>query len=91
MTLKIVLLADMKECFPYDDAVHMLRVTGAQLKKMILHMLRDEVWEGSHCEFYQFSEGMRVVYDKASHSFKEFSFCGEPVADERTYKIGLQH
>ena len=87
----IVLLSDLTECFPYDDAVHMLKVTGAQLKRMILHMLRDEVWEGSHCEFYQFSDGMRVVYDKVNHAFKEFSLHGEPVEEQRIYKIGLQH
>ena len=87
----IVLLSDLTECFPYDDAVHMLKITGAQLKRMILHMLRDEMWEGSHCEFYQFSEGMHVVYDKANHSFKEFSLYDEPVDDQRIYKVGLQH
>ena len=87
----IVLLSDLTETFPYDDAVHLLRVTGAQLKRMILYMLRDEVWEGSHCEFYQFSEGVRVVYSKADHAFREFTFCGEPVDDARIYKIGLQN
>lgn len=87
----IVLLSDLTECFPYDDAIHMLKVTGEQLKRMIRFMLRDEVWEGAHCEFYQFSEGMRVVYDRASHSFREFSLNGEPIEDDRIYKIGLQN
>lgn len=87
----IVLLSDLTECFPYDDAIHMLRVTGAQLKRMIRFMLRDEVWEGAHCEFYQFSEGMRVVYDRARHDFREFSLHGEPIDDSRIYKIGLQN
>jgi 5'-nucleotidase len=54
-------------------------------------MLRDEVWDGAHCEFFQFSEGVRVVYDKASHAFKEFSLNEEPIADEKIYKIGLQY
>ena len=87
----IVLLADLTECFPYDDLLHMLLVKGSQLKRMIRFMLRDEVWEGSHCEFYQFSKGMRVVYDKANREFKEFSLRGDPVEDERVYRIGLQH
>jgi 5'-nucleotidase len=87
----IILLSDLTECLPYDDAAIALWVTGTQLKKMILHMLRDEVWSGSHCEFFQFSEGMRVVYDKANHSFKEFSLYEEPVKDEKIYKIGLQY
>ena len=66
-------------------------VTGAQLEKMILYMLRDEVWDGSHCEFFQFSEGVRVVYDKQGHSLKELSLYGKPIEDKKIYKIGLQY
>ena len=87
----IVLLSDLMECLPYDNAAVALWVTGAQLKRMILHMLRDEVWNGGHCEFFQFSEGMRVVYDKLTHQFKEFTFRGEQIRDEQTYKLGLQY
>ena len=87
----IILLSDLTECLPYDDAAIALWVTGAQLKKMILYMLRDEVWEGSHCEFFQFSQGVRVVYGKENHTFEEFSLDGEPIADGRIYKIGLQY
>lgn len=54
-------------------------------------MLRDEVWDGSHCEFFQFSEGMRVVYDKSNHKLKEFSLHGAPIEEEKVYKIGLQY
>lgn len=86
----IVLLSDLTECFPYDDALYMLKVTGKQLKQMIRFMLRDETWAGEHTEFYQFSEGMQVIYNRADHMFKAFSLEGEPVDDERIYKIGLQ-
>lgn len=87
----IILFSDLTECLPYDDSAIALWVTGAQLKKMILYMLRDEVWDGSHCEFFQFSEGVRVIYNKQSHSFKEFSLYGEPIEDKKIYKIGLQY
>ena len=87
----IVLYQDLAECFPYDDPAYMLRVTGEQLKRMIKFMLRDEVWGGSHCEFYQFSKGTRVVYDRNTHEFKKFVLNGEPLDDEKIYKIGLQH
>ena len=87
----IVLLSDLTECFPYDDAIHLLYVTGKQLKQMIFFMLRDEVWLGNHCEFYQFSEGLQVSYDRQTHSFQKFTFRGEPVMDNGIYKIGLQH
>jgi 5'-nucleotidase len=87
----IVLLSNLTECLPYDDAAIALWVTGRQLKKMILHMLRDEVWDGSHCEFFQFSEGVRVVYSKQHHAFKEFSLHGAAIEDDKIYKIGLQY
>lgn len=86
----IVLYSDLCECFPYDDATYMLQVTGAQLKHMIKYMVRDEVWEGVHNEFYQLSSGMRVVYDRATHEFLRFDLNGKPVEDEKIYKVGLQ-
>ena len=61
-----------------------------QLKKMIKHMVRDEVWAGEHCEFYQLSSGLRVTYDRATHEYTKFDFNGEPLDDEGVYKIGLQ-
>ena len=88
---QIVLFSDLTECLPYDDSAIALWVNGAQLKKMIIYMLRDEVWDGTHCEFFQFSKGVKVVYNKQTHTFKEFSLSGEPIDDSKIYKIGLQY
>ncbi len=87
----IVLLSDLVECFPYDDAIHMLRISGAQLKRMIAYMLRDEVWQGAHCEFYQFSDGFRVTYDRVTHTFEEFALNDEEIDDEQMLNVGLQN
>jgi 5'-nucleotidase len=87
----VVTKRDLRECFPYDDEVHMIYVTGAQLKHMIMRMLRDEVWEGAHCEFYQLSRGLLVEYDQATHSFLRFEFEGKPVEDQEVFSVGLQH
>ena len=87
----IVLFSNLTECLPYDDSAIALWLTGTQLKKMILYMLRDEVWDGSHCEFFQFSEGVKVIYNRQNHDFKEFSLNGEPIEDSKIYKIGLQY
>ena len=87
----IVQFSNLMECLPYDDSAMALWVTGEQLKKMILYMLRDEVWEGSHCEFFQFSQGVRVIYDRQNRILQEFSLHGEPIEDQRIYKIGLQY
>ena len=86
----IVMLSDLTEAFPYDDAVYLLKVTGAQLRRMLLYMVRDEVWQGVHCEFYQFSEGLHTVYNKEQHAFTEFDFNGEPIEDDQILTVGLQ-
>ena len=86
----IVLLSDLVETFPYDDPAMMLRIPGSRLKEMLLYMLRDEVWKGAHTEFYQLSEGLRVVYDRGTHEMREFTFGGEPVDPQRVYTVGLQ-
>ena len=87
----IVLFSDLTECLPYDDSAIALWVSGAQLEKMILYMLRDEVWDGAHCEFFQFSRGIRIVYDRETHRLKEFSLNGDRIEASKIYKIGLQH
>lgn len=86
----LVLLSDLTECFPYDDSVTMITVTGAQLRSMLLYMLRDEVWEGVHSEFYQLSKGMRVVYNRKSHTFTEFCLDENEIKDNYFYTVGLQ-
>ena len=87
----IVLYSDLCECFPYDDPITRINVTGAQLKQMIRFMLRDEVWEGSHSEFYQFSNALRVTYHRESHAFVEFLYNGREIEEGRIYRVGLQY
>lgn len=87
----VVTKGDLCECFPYDDAAHMVYATGAQIKHMIKHMLRDEVFVGEHCEFYQLSSGLVVEYDQKSHSFVRFDFEGAPIDEDRLFTVGLQH
>lgn len=40
---------------------------------------------------FQFSKGVRVIYNKKDHAFREFSLDGMVVEEEKTYKIGLQY
>ena len=87
----IVTLEKLMECYPYGDKVYLLKVTGDQLRRMLVYMCRDEVWRGEHCEFYQISDGLRFVYSVKDHQVKEFTFRGQPVEDEKLYSLGLQH
>ncbi len=85
----IITYGDLVEAFPYDDAVTLLKVTGAQLRRMVLYILRDEAFAG-HTEFYQFSHGVSIDYARSEKILREFTFEGEPVADDRLYSVGLQ-
>ena len=86
----IVTLQDLMEVFPYDDSVHLIKVTGKQLKKMLLHMLRDEAFQGDHTEFYQLSDGLQITYDLKKHEMTKFNFDGKNIKDTDIFKVGLQ-
>ena len=87
----IVTYGDLCKCFPYDDAVYKVFVTGAQLKDMLRFMMRDETWEGQHTEFYQLSEGLEVEYSVPDHTYRKFNYKGEPLDDNRVLTLGLQN
>lgn len=86
----IVMLSDLTEAFPFDDGVYLLRVRGGQLRRMLLYMLRDEVWEGVHTEFYQFSAGLHAVYERESRSFLKFTYFGNEIGEDHLFTLGLQ-
>jgi len=83
---------DLREIFPYDDKVVMIKVTGAQLKRMLAFMLREEVLQGKvRSTFYQLSGGIRAVYNRKQRSFDILEFEGASLTDDRVLKIGLQN
>lgn len=85
----IVTLGTLTEVFPYDDALYRISVTGAQFKRMIKHMLREDAFAG-HTEFYQFSRGLHVVYNRNTKEFEAFDFNGRPIEEEHVYTVGIQ-
>ena len=86
----IVEYQDMLENTPFDDACWMVEVTGAQFRKIVTHLMRDEAWVGE-TEFYQFSRGVRIRWRKSTHALEELSFNGEEVTDDMRLKICLQN
>ena len=86
----IVTLQDFTECYPYDGKSYGLKLTGAQVKKALLHIYRDEAWLGNHTEFYQLSKGMHVVYSKSKHELLKCELNGEDIQDDRIYDVGVQ-
>ncbi len=80
---------DLVENTPFDGPVFMLEVTGAQLRRMMQHLMRDDAWIGE-TEFYQISSKLRVTYRKSTHTIESLTFRGEPVTDQMKIKIGVQ-
>ena len=78
------------EIFPFDDSIHMVYVTGKQLREMLMFMLRDEAFEGDHTEFYQLSEGLYLEYDKKSRSVLKFTFNNRNIKDDDMFTLALQ-
>ena len=54
---------------------------------MLLYMLRDEAFEGEHTEFYQFSEGLHVTYNRTNHEIEKFTFENLPIKDDQIFKL----
>ena len=83
-------LREFIELFPYDDKVRQVVVTGSQLKQMVSHIFREEMFAGNHTEFYQYSKGTKIVYDRAAQQLISLELNGEAIDDQQLYSLGLQ-
>jgi len=87
----IVQYRDLMQAFPYNDKIYRVFVNGVQLRRMVKHILRDEAFiDGGHTEFFQFSRGLRIEYDRTSKELISLSFNGYEVRDFDQYALGLQ-
>ena len=86
----IIEYQDMLENTPFDDVCWMLEVTGEQWRRIIKHLMRDEAWVGE-TEFYQFSKGVRIKYNKTTKVLEELKFNGQDVTDDMRLKICVQN
>ena len=86
----IIEYQDMLENTPFDDVCWMLEVTGEQWRRIIKHLMRDDAWVGE-TEFYQFSKGVRIKYNKTTKVLEELKFKGEDVTDDMRLKICVQN
>lgn len=85
----IIEYQDMLENTPYDDKLWMFKVTGAQFRRIVQHVLRDDAWE-DHTEFYQFSKGVHIQYRKSTHAIEQLQFNGVDIADDQELLIAVQ-
>lgn len=86
----IITLNDMMDCYPYNEAIYKLEINGKQLRKMFMHIYRDEVWTSDDSEFYQISEGLHTEYCKSK---KELSikYNGNEVKDDDVFNVSIRN
>lgn len=85
----VVRLGDLKVIFPFEDEIMGIVWTGAQLRRAMQFVLRDEMFS-DETEFYQVSKALKLTYDAQTKQFTEFTMYGKPVADDAKFRIGLQ-
>ena len=85
----IITLKDMMECFPFENRLYELKISGEQLKKMLTYVYRDETWIGDSHEFYQLSDGWYVDYDYSTKQITRFKYNGENVNLNKLYTVAI--
>ena len=86
----IMTLKDLQEMEPFDEEVYRYVVTGKQFRHMMEYMLRDEAFDpDAHTEFYQFSEGLRVVYRKKQKKVTGLTMHGREIGDDERLRVGM--
>ena len=85
----VVRLGDLKVIFPFEDEIMGIVWTGAQLRRAMQFVLRDEMFS-DETEFYQVSKTLKLTYDAQTKQFTAFTMYGKPIADDTKFRIGLQ-
>ena len=81
---------DLLELMPFDERLFLIKVTGEQLRRMLTYMVRDEILDGAHGEFYQFSRDLNVTYDRTQQRIVRFDYAGQPLPDDQVLRVVLQ-
>jgi len=85
----VVTLKDLMTCFPYDDQLSRHEISGSQVKKIFSHFMRQEN-RNSEGECYQVNSKVKAIYNNGKKELTFLSISGEPVKDEKLYRITVQ-
>lgn len=85
----VVTLGDLKQAFPYDDSFSRYLINGAQLRKIFAHIMRKDN-RNSEGECFQVNKSVKAVFDENQDKLISLKVNGLEVADEKTFKIGIQ-
>lgn len=85
----VVTLGDLKQAFPYDDSYSRYLVDGTKLRKIFAHIMRKGN-RNSEGECFQVNKTVKAVFDENQDKLISLKVNGVEVADEQTFKIGIQ-
>jgi 5'-nucleotidase/UDP-sugar diphosphatase len=85
----LITLGQLQEGFSFNENIYLLKLSGAQLRQAMLHLLRDEMFSGA-TEFYQLPGKVRLVYSRSKHQLQSFTFNGQEITAEQIFTVGLQ-
>lgn len=85
---EVVTLSELREIFPYDEALMSFTVAGETLERMIQTFFKN-AYAGSTHEFYQFSQGVRVKVEDGGR-VTELLFGGNPLEKQQKFRIAMQ-
>lgn len=80
---------DLAQIYPYNNEIYSINISGEQLKRAIMYIFREEVFLGLS-EFYQFSQGFFVEYDRTNKKLLGISLNGRKIQDEDRIRVALQ-
>ena len=87
----IVTLGDFMEVMPFGDPLIRFKLTGAQLRHAVKHLLREESFlDGEHNEWYQFSRGFCCEYDRPTRTILSLKMNGKEVQDQDLYTVIME-
>jgi len=77
------------ELMPFDERILLLKISGEHLRRMLAHVLREEVLDTHEGEFYQYSQGLRLTYNRSEKRFEKFELDGRLIEDDQVLNVGL--
>ena len=80
--------SDFNACFPFEESLERLVLSGSQLKHIFAHTMRPENRTGQG-ECFQVNRGVCAVYNEVGRQLESLTLNGQPIDDGRTCSVCL--
>lgn len=85
----IITLKELKEFFPFQDSLYLVKMDGKTLKKLIKTLFH-KVYQKKFKEFYQWSRGIQITYDVDKDKIISILYQGKRIGDSTVFNVGIQ-